>query len=108
RWVAHAPSWAPWVGVPGVADTRRAAAASALSRGAAESAIPYLSRALEEPLDEETRAKVLGDLGRAAVEYIAGDATEHLAQAYEALSDPRERAEVAMLLSWALIFTRRE
>ena len=29
-------------------------------------------------------------------------------QAYEELADPRERAEVAMLLAWTLLFTRRE
>lgn len=90
-----------------VAETLRSAAAAAMSRGAAESAIPYLSRALEEPLDPATRATVLHDLGRAEVLYVGGDATEHLAMAYEALDDPRKRAEVAMLLAWALTFTRR-
>ena len=90
-----------------VAETLRVAAASAMARGAAESAIPYLSRALEEPLDEPNRAAVLRDLGRAEVLYVGGDASEHLAMAYEALTDPRERAEVAMLLAWALTFTRR-
>ncbi len=90
-----------------VAETLRAAAAAATSRGAGESSIPYLSRTLDEPLDPDERAQVLRDLGEAEVQHVGPLATEHLAQAYDALTDPRARAEVAMLLSWALIFTGR-
>ena len=99
---------APGVEGEWVAETLRAAATSALSRGAGESAIPYLLRTLEEPLAPTARAAVLRDLGHAEVHYMGPQATEHLADAYEALQDPRERGEVAMLLAWGLMFTRRQ
>jgi DNA-binding NarL/FixJ family response regulator len=99
---------APGVEGDWVVETLRSAAASARRRGAGESAIPYLERALEEPLEREDRAQVLRALGSVEVQHLGQKATMHLMQAYEELTDSRERAEVAMLLAWAQIFTRRQ
>ena len=90
-----------------VTDTLAEAAASSLSRGAPGNAVPYLRRALDAPLAPERRADVLAALGRAEAHSSGQDAALHLAQAYEQLTDPRERAAVANSLAWVLIFTRR-
>ena len=58
---------APGAEGPWVADTLEAAARASLARGAAENAVPYLARALEEPLDDLRRAALLCELGRAEI-----------------------------------------
>ena len=98
---------APGVRGDWVSDTLTQAAASSLTRGAPGNAVPYLLRALEGRLDPVRRAEVLAALGRAEMHSNGRDAALHLAQAYEQLTDPRERAAVANSLAWVLIFTRR-
>jgi DNA-binding CsgD family transcriptional regulator len=90
-----------------VADALEQAAASSLTRGAPGSAVPYLRRALEGPLEPERRARVLAALGRAEMHSSGQDAVLHLSEAFEQLDDPREKATVANSLAWVLIFTRR-
>jgi tetratricopeptide (TPR) repeat protein len=80
-------------------------AAAALARGAPETAVTYLRRALAEPPTEAVRAAVLGELGGA--ERIVRDPTavEHLEQAGQATTDPIARARLASQLANVLFFS---
>ena len=90
-----------------VVDVLRDAASSAMRRGAPESAVAYLRRALDEPPSPELRPELQLELGIAAVQGRAPDALEHLEAAYEGLRDPRIRAQAARLLARTLCFTGR-
>ena len=87
---------------PATVQTLVAAADEALSAGAAESAVRYLKRALEEPPPPADRARLMVKLGEA--EAVMGDpgALDRLAGALDLLSDPRERAEAHHRLGWTL------
>lgn len=78
------------------------AAAAAAKRGAPEVSGAYLRRALQEPLDETTRAEVLLDTG--TMEFHAGDdgAVEHLRAALRLTREPRDKAIAALSLAAAL------
>jgi DNA-binding CsgD family transcriptional regulator len=86
--------------------TLRDAARRAGARGAPESAVAYLRRALAEPPPARERADLLAELG--AVEaYVDGDAAiEHLRAAHELIEDPLRRAQVALVLGRQLFFLR--
>jgi DNA-binding CsgD family transcriptional regulator len=90
-----------------VVDTLAAAARGALGRGAAESAVTYLRRALEEPPGDERRIELLTSLGLAEALTSGPAAAEHLRAAYDALPDPVGRAQLAVLLAETLTFTGR-
>jgi DNA-binding CsgD family transcriptional regulator len=81
-----------------VVKTLRAAARSALARGAAESAVVYLRRALAEPPSGSERVDVLFELGSAETLVSGPAAVEHLREAHELIEDPIRRAETALLL----------
>jgi DNA-binding CsgD family transcriptional regulator len=87
------------------ADVLVDAARSGAHKGAAETSVALLTRALAEPLDGERRAQVLFELGHAELHTQAFSALPHLREAYETLADPRQRAETATSLSRALAFT---
>lgn len=89
-------------GDPDAVAALRAAAAAVLYRGAPQTAVGYLRRALAEPPTEAVRAAVLGELGSA--ERIAGDpaAVGHLEHAWQATTDPVTRAGLAGQLANAL------
>lgn len=91
--VAHAG------GDPWVVEQLRAAAREAR---AAQPAVRYLRRALEEPPAPELRPDVLAELGAAEVAHGQPEAADHLAQAARASTDPRRRAELALQLGGAL------
>jgi tetratricopeptide (TPR) repeat protein len=85
-----------------VAKLRRAATI-ATGRGAAEVALTYLRRALEEPPPDELRPAVTRELGAAALQ--VGElqaAIDHLRDAVALAATPDERAEAALLLGRAL------
>jgi predicted ATPase len=71
-----------------VVATLRDAARGAGSRGASESAIADLRRALAEPTPQEERAELLLELGCAEARLSGGDAVEHLREAHTLLADP--------------------
>ena len=76
----------------------REAARRAASRGAAESAVAYLRRALAEPPSAPERGEFLLELGSAET-LVDGDAAiDHLQQAHALMRDPIRRAETALLL----------
>ncbi len=84
---------------PWVVEQLRAAAREAR---AAQPAVRYLERALQEPPTPELRPAVLAELGAAEAALGLPAAAEHLSQAAAAISDPRRRAELALQLGRAL------
>jgi ATP/maltotriose-dependent transcriptional regulator MalT len=94
-------------GDPALVEVLMRSARSALGRGAPESAVAYLRRALEEPPPDELRAAVLHALGIAEAMTSGPSATEHLRAAYDAIPDPAERARLAVVLAEAYTFTGR-
>jgi DNA-binding CsgD family transcriptional regulator/tetratricopeptide (TPR) repeat protein len=96
---------------PAAADAQvvgalRDAAGSAGSRGASESAVAYLRRALAEPPPAAERADLLLELGSAET-IVSGDAAvEHLREAHALIDDPIRRAETALLLGRQLFLLR--
>jgi DNA-binding CsgD family transcriptional regulator/exonuclease VII small subunit len=96
---------APRRGEEWVIDVLQQAASVASAKGAAEGAVAYLSRAVEEPPPPERRTRLLLALGLAETLTSAPAAADHLREAWEALGEPRERAQVAALLVRTLAFT---
>jgi len=78
---------------------------AAMRSGAADSAVAYLRRALDDLPRQGDHARLLFELGVAEAFTNGPTATEHLARAYEQLSDPAARAAAAGLLARTLLFT---
>jgi DNA-binding CsgD family transcriptional regulator len=83
---------------PQVVATLRDAARRAGSRGASESAVAYLRRALAEPPPAAERAELLLELGSAEARVSGDAAVEHLRAAHALTDDPIRRAKTALLL----------
>jgi DNA-binding CsgD family transcriptional regulator len=90
-----------------VVSTLRQAAERSLAQGAADAAVGYLTRALEEQVDSAARAQVLVELGIAERRTNGPAAADHLRAGLELLADPARRGEVALELGRALWFTDR-
>ena len=88
-----------------VAEQLREAGQAAVGRGAPESAVAQLRRALEEPAPAAWRPELLMELGLAEILTDGRAAIEHLTDAYETLGDAAARALVANALVHALVFT---
>jgi DNA-binding CsgD family transcriptional regulator len=88
--------------------TLREAARGASTRGASESAVAYLRRALDEPPDAADRAEVLVELGSAETRISGEAAVEHLEAARELIDDPVKKAEIALMLGRQLYLLRGE
>jgi tetratricopeptide (TPR) repeat protein len=80
------------------------AGCAAMQAGAADSAVAYLRRALDELPAGADRGRLLFELGAAEALTSGPAAAEHLDLAYEELSDPAARAAAAGLLCRALLF----
>jgi DNA-binding CsgD family transcriptional regulator len=94
--LAGAPGAGPWA-----ADQLRAAADRALATAAPASAIAYLERALQEPLDEDAHAAVLVALSQA--ESAAGrPPSPALRDAIDGTATPQQRARMLDALGWSL------
>ena len=80
------------------------ASRAAVDRGASESAVTYLRRALAESPNSPGKPEVVLKLGllEAALDGSAG--VEHLVQAYEMHEDPRVRAEIAIAAAATHVF----
>jgi DNA-binding CsgD family transcriptional regulator/tetratricopeptide (TPR) repeat protein len=85
--------------------TLREAATLASRKGAAENAVSFLTRALEEPPARAERSGVMLDLGLAEALTRGPAAVEHLQTAYEGISAPELRGEVARVLALTLLQT---
>ena len=88
-----------------VSDLLVDAGRAALRKGAPESAVSYMTRALEEPPPEDRRAPLLMELGLAEVSTFGPDAVVHLRAAHEELTDPVQKATAAYALARTLLFT---
>src|SRR3954451_14173235 len=76
-----------------------------MRQGAADSAVTYFRRALEEETSLERRTRVLFELGTAEGLTSGPTAAAHLQAAYASTSDPLERAQVAEVLARTLLHT---
>ncbi len=94
-------------GDPDVVDTLQRAARTATARGAPDSAVAYMRRALEEPPPQDRRAEVVFELGRMEVMTSGPDAAVHLAEARDTLTDLHARATATYELARSLVFTGR-
>jgi DNA-binding CsgD family transcriptional regulator len=92
---------------PLVVSTLRQAAERSLAQGAADAAVRYLARALEERIDPAARGEVLVELGLAERRTNGPAAVDHLRAGLELLADPTRRGTVALELGRALWFTDR-
>jgi DNA-binding CsgD family transcriptional regulator len=90
-----------------VVSTLREAAERSLAQGAAEAAVGFLSRALDEQGDPAGRAEVLVELGLAERRTNGPAAADHLRAGLELLADPTRRGQVALEFGRALWFTDR-
>src|SRR5262249_42376742 len=88
---------APRRGDPWVVDILATAAASARAKGAADTAVSLLTRAIEEPPAPERRPELLLELGLAETLTSGPDAAMHLREAWEKLEEPRARAHAAAI-----------
>ena len=86
----------------------RGAASRAASRGASESAVAYLRRALAEPPAAADRAELLFELGFAETPIDGPTAVEHLRAAHELFEDPIRRAQTALVLGRQLFLLSGE
>ena len=86
-----------------VALLQRAGRASA-ARGAADSAVTYLRRALAEPPAGHARDEVLLQLGLLEAPVDGPSAVEHLLQAYRGHPDPGTRAQIAIAAASTQVF----
>jgi DNA-binding NarL/FixJ family response regulator len=95
---------APTRGAGTTVETLRAAAARAADRGAVDSAVAYLRRALDEPPDAAVRPVVLLELGlqEALVDGRAG--AERLSAAYERIDDPETQVRIATAIAHTQVF----
>jgi DNA-binding CsgD family transcriptional regulator len=92
----------PPAGSSRVAATLLAAATQALQRAAPDEAIVWLVRALEEQASEPAQAELLEPLATAQTLTRDPAAIATLRQAYELVSDPRRRGEIAGSLGYIL------
>jgi DNA-binding SARP family transcriptional activator/tetratricopeptide (TPR) repeat protein len=95
---------APTRGDATTVQTLRAAAGRAADRGAVDSAVAYLRRALDEPPDADARGYVLLELGlqEALVDGRAG--AERLRAAYEYADDPQTQVRIATAIAHTQVF----
>ena len=90
---------------PSAVDVLRAAARDAVSRGAPDSAVAYLRRALAEPPPEAERVSLLLELGSAETHSSEDAAVDHLEEAFDLAGEPALLAEAALLLGRALVLS---
>ncbi len=94
-------------GSAGVVELLRSAAARAVGRGAPESAVAYLRRALAETVDVSLRAVLLHELGLAEKVLLDPAAAGHLLESLELAADPAMRAVIAPDLAELLVLAGR-
>jgi DNA-binding CsgD family transcriptional regulator len=99
---------APPARLPDTVERLRAAARHSLAAGAAEGAVAYLRRALEEPPPDSARADLLLEL--AASEGLLGvpEAIDHLREAVPLIGDAGRRAEAHRELARGLFWRLHE
>ncbi|HEX8977378.1 MAG TPA: AAA family ATPase [Solirubrobacteraceae bacterium] len=94
-------------GEAGVADLLREAAAQARGRGAVESAVSFLARALREKPPRDDRARLLYELATAENMLRRVDCITHFEEARRLFRDPAASARCALQIGSVLIWTGR-
>jgi DNA-binding CsgD family transcriptional regulator len=94
-------------GRPEVIDRLRSGARDAVVRGAPETAVAFLRRALAEEPNRAVRAELLYELGAAENMVRRADCIVHLDEARRMLDDPAERGACTLLLGNVLTWTGR-
>ncbi len=89
-----------------VAEVLELAGRAAMQKGAAESAVAYLQRALDEPPRASRRAALLLELGVAELLTNGPTGAVHLREAHGVLEDPVQRGMAGLLAARAMIFPR--
>ncbi|MFI1166082.1 LuxR C-terminal-related transcriptional regulator [Streptomyces sp. NPDC020801] len=97
RHLVHAPA-----GIAQAPETLRRAADTARDRGDLDDAVAYLRRALDEQLDERTRAEVLAQVGAAGLESNVPTAVKELRSSLRLADGPAAQARTARQLAGAL------
>jgi DNA-binding CsgD family transcriptional regulator len=95
---------APRRGEEPTVDLLLEAAHGALHKGAPESAVAYLERALEEPPPEARQARLRLELGLAETRRSGTAAAGHLRAAQDGLTDPALRSQAAYALAHMVLF----
>ncbi|HEY0126375.1 MAG TPA: hypothetical protein VGB58_04490, partial [Blastococcus sp.] len=91
-------------GDPATVELLRRAARTAADRGASDSAVTLLRRALAELPSGELRCDVLTELGMLESRIDGAASTRHLLQAYELAADPRAQATLAVAIARTEVF----
>jgi tetratricopeptide (TPR) repeat protein len=92
---------------PLVTSTLFEAARRALARGAAETAVTYLRRALAEPPEGSERSRLLWELGLAESRIDVPAAAEHLLEALKREQDPDSYGQIALRCGRVLFYAGR-
>jgi DNA-binding SARP family transcriptional activator/tetratricopeptide (TPR) repeat protein len=95
---------APVRGEERTVEVLRRAARTAADRGASDSAVTLLRRALAELPAGELRCDVLTELGMVESQIDGAASTEHLLQAYALNEEPRDRADLAVAIARTEVF----
>ena len=95
---------APSRGDPATVEVLRRAARTAADRGASDSAVTLLRRALAELPAGELRCDVLTELGMLETLIDGATSTEHLLQAYALTEDAQARATIAVAIARTEVF----
>ncbi|MGD9736884.1 MAG: AAA family ATPase [Solirubrobacterales bacterium] len=98
----------PPLGEEWVAELLVGAAHAAAEKGAPETAVAYLKRALDEPLPAGRRPRVVYELGQREMDIRGDEAVAHLREGYEGLEDPEEKGWAGFALARTLMFVRQE
>jgi class 3 adenylate cyclase/DNA-binding CsgD family transcriptional regulator len=99
---------APLESVPGAVEVLRDAARRAAAEAGLESAVRYLTRALDEPLGDEERGELLLELAGVEANVGAPNVIAHLREAVSLLREPERRAEASLALGHALYWAGEE
>jgi class 3 adenylate cyclase/DNA-binding CsgD family transcriptional regulator len=99
---------APPESVARTVEVLREAAARAAAEAGLESAVRYLTRALEEPLSDEERGDLLLELAAVEGSLGAPAVIAHLREAVPLMGDPRRQAEASLALGHALYWAGDE
>jgi DNA-binding CsgD family transcriptional regulator len=99
---------APPESVPCAVTLLREAARRATADAGLESAVRYLTRALEEPLEDEERGELLLELAGVEANVGAPNVVAHLRDAASLLREPDRQAEALLALGHALYWAGDE
>ena len=99
---------APPESVPGAVELLRDAADRAAGEAGLESAVRYLTRALEERLEDEERGELLLELADVETNVGAPTLITHLREARSLVREPDRRAKVSLALGHALYWAGEE